>query len=536
MTLPPRGIMQRTLGGAWRELREFCALGGDATFLWPRWIILRAVGLVYVIMFCSTIAESQALLGPEGIAPVRNVFAALAKQYPNPVEAFLRAPSLFWFSTSTGMINALEWLGLAAAVALTLNVWPRLALFACWLLFLSFAVSGPFFSVTAPDTLMLETALLCLLLVPPGVRPGVGTSAAPRPIAVFALRLMLLRIMVEAGLSKFVYGSPEWRNLTAMDVMYETAPFPTVLAYWDHQLPHIFHVLEIALTFVAEIIAPVLAIFGGRRWRWFAFAVWVVFQAGIELTNNFGWLQPASIALGIILLDDQMLASAARRLRLRAPGDFLAARVAVVSTRALQPWAKWTLRGAVAGQFLLALYFYMVAPKRIPIERVPAAISQPIMLFFGGFHCANNFPLFGTIETARYEVEFIGSNDGGETWRSYDSRYQAQRTNRMGPFIAPWYPRLDALLENKLTTSNDPTLYQTVAAHLLQRDPAILRIFRNDPFADRPATMIRMTTYRLAFTDAKTFRATGDYWRKEYQGDYAPMLMLNEHGEIVVSE
>ncbi len=534
--LVPRGLMKQLLGQAWRELRAFCALGGDATFIWPRWIILRAVGLVYVIIFCSTMAESQALLGPDGVAPVRNVFADLAKLYPNPVEAFLRAPSLFWISTSAGMITALEWLGLAAAVAVVLNLWPRLALSACWVIFLSFANSGPFFSITAPDPLLLEVALLCIPFAPPGLRPGLGTAAAPRPVAVLALRLLLLRIMVEAGLSKFIYGSAEWHNLTAMDFMYETAPFPTVLAYWDHQLPHVYHVLEIALTFVAEIPAPLVMIFGGRRWRWCAFGVWLVFQGGIELTNNFGWLQPSSIALAVILLDDQMLVGAFRRFRLRRLGEWLAARVAAVSARPVRPWARWGLRVAVGGQFLLAMFYYIVAPTRIPIERVPAVISQPLILLSAGFHCTNNFPLFGTIETARYEVEFVGTNDGGETWRSYDSRYQAQRTDRMPPFIAPWYPRLDALLENKLTTSSDPALYQAVAAHLLKRDPAVLEIFRRDPFADRPATMIRMQTYRLWFTDAATFRATGNYWRKAYQGEYAPMMYLNAQGEIVRTE
>ena len=231
-----------------------------------------------------------------------------------------------------------------------------------------------------------------------------------------------------------------------------------------------------------------------------------------------------------------MLVGAARRLRLRRLGDFIATRVAAVSARAVRPWALWGLRVAVGGQFLLALFYYIVAPTRIPIESVPAVISRPIILLSAGFHCTNNFPLFGTIETARYEVEFVGSNDGGETWRSYDSRYQAQRVDRMPPFIAPWYPRLDALLENKLTTSSDPALYQAVAAHLLRRDPAVLRIFRSDPFADRPATMIRMQTFRFSFTDAGTFHATGNYWRKEYQGEYAPMMYLDEHGEVVRTE
>lgn len=536
MKTPPSAIMQRLPQTAWTRLQEFCALGGDATFIWPRWIILRAVGLTYIMIFWSTLAESHALLGPDGIVPVRHVFASLAAQYPNPVEAFLRAPSLFWLSTSEGMINGLQWTGLAAAVAVVLNLWPRMSLFACWLIFLSFANSGPFFSITAPDPLMLEMALLCIPLAPPGFRPGLGEQAAPRPIAWFSLRWMLLCIMVEAGLSKFVYGSPEWRNFTAMDYMYESAPFPTILAYWDHQLPHIQHVLEILLTFVAEAVAPVVMIFGRRGSRWFAFAVWAVFQLGIQLTNNFGWLNLASIALAVVLLDDQMLVGLARRVRLRRLGDFLAARVTAVSALVIGPWPRWGLRVALGVHLLLTVFFYVVAPARIPLESVPTVISRPVILLFAGFRSANNFPLFGTIQTTRHEVEFLGSNDGGETWRSYDSRYQAQRVDRMGPFIAPWYPRLDAVLARDLATKGDPAIHQAVASHLLRRDPDLLKIFRRDPFPDRPPTMIRMPIYRLRFTDAQTLRATGHYWHKDYVGEYAPVMFLNERGEIVSNE
>lgn len=536
MTTPPRGIMERLPGNAWTKLREFGALAGDATFIWPRWIILRAVGLVYIMIFWSTMAESHALLDPDGIAPVRDVFAALAAQFPNPVEAFLRAPSLFWISTSSGMISALGWLGLAAAVAVVLNLWPRMSLFACWFIFLSFAVSGPFFSITAPDPLMLEMALLCIPFAPPGFRPGLGAQSAPRPIAVFSLRWMLLCIMVEAGLSKFIFGSAEWHSFTAMDYMYESAPFPTILAWWDHQMPHAYHVLEIGLTFVAEAVAPVLMVFGGRKSRWFAFWVWFVFQLGIELTNNFGWLNIASVALAVVLLDDQMLVDVVRRLRLRQLGDYLATRVTAVSARVVRPWPLWGLRVALGVHFLLTIFFYVVAPARIPLESVPTVISRPVILLFAGFRSANNFPLFGTIQKTRHVVEFLGSNDGGETWRSYDSRYQAQRVDRMGPFIAPWYPRLDAVLARDLATKSDPTIHQAVASHLLRRDPALLKIFARDPFPDRPPTMIRMPIYQLSFTDPKTLGATGHYWRKEYVGEYAPMMLLNERGEVLSNE
>ena len=103
----------------------------------------------------------------------------------------------------------------------------------------------------------------------------------------------------------------------------------------------------------------------------------------------------------------------------------------------------------------------------------------------------------------------------------------------MSPFIAPWYPRFEATLQNTMLISTEPALYQAVAAHLIRRDPPVLQLFRHDPFADRPATMVRMPVYQLTFTDYQTHRVTGHYWHQQYLGEYAPLMYLDEHGEIV---
>ena len=60
-------------------------------------------------------------------------------------------------------------------------------------------------------------------------------------------------------------------------------------------------------------------VFGGRRGRWVALAIWVMFQAGIQLTNNFGWLNTASIALGLVLLPREHARQRQLTMRIRAP-------------------------------------------------------------------------------------------------------------------------------------------------------------------------------------------------------------------------
>jgi hypothetical protein len=536
--LSPWNIAPRVIGevwrrGIWRRVKDFSG-GGDATYLWPRWIVLRAVGLVYILIFAGITDEGQVLVGPRGLIPLGDFFTQLHRAFPLAIEAFIRAPSLFWAGTSAGMITVLAWGGLLAAVAVVLNLWSRMALFACWLIFLSFVAAWGVFSGSQVDQLMLETALLCIPFAPAGFRPGLGASSPPRPIAVFVMRWLLFRIMFESGLVKLITGDPHWRNFTAMDVMYETSPFPTILGYLDHQMSHGYHVFEIALTFAAEMVAPVLAVFGGRRGRWWAFGLWLAFQAGIQLTNNFGWLNTASIALGILLLDDQMLIAAAEKLGLRRVGDFLAARVTKQAAPAIARWRLYSLRAALWTHFSLTFYFFGIL-FGLSADGLIGSVARPVVFLTEGFHSANPYTLYAGLLPARYGIEFDGSNDGGETWRTYDYWYQPQRLDRICPFIAPWYPRFEATLQIEATRSDPSPLYRLVAAHLLQRDPAVMGLFRKDPFPDRPPVIIRIPAYRLTFTDAAIRRSTGNFWHKEPVGEYETMMFLNQQGQVVAT-
>ena len=514
---------------AWRQLREFAGAAGDATFLWPRWLVLRAVGLVYLFIFGGIIREGQALVGPRGIAPLGEFFAKLHQTIPNPLEAFIRAPSLFWINQDAGMVTLLSWLGLAAAVALVLNLWPRMALFSCWAIFVSFVSTWRVFSPAQLDRLMLETALLCIPFAPAGFRPGLGAASPPRPIAVLMMRWMLFRVMFESGLVKLTAGDPHWRNLTAMEVMYETSPFPTIFGYLDHQLPHAYHVFEIALTFLAELVAPIVAVFGGRRGRWFAFWAWLAFQAGIQLTSNFGWLNTAAFGLGFLLFDDQMLVAAAEKLRLKKLGVFLASR-AVQSTRTIGAFRLYGLRVALWAHFYLTLFFFAKACG-VMVDNLPYALTWPVHQLWE-FRSANGYYLYATFDPIRYQVEFEGSNDGGQTWRTYHFRYIPQREDRVSPFIAPWFARFEATVQILGWNGKKSPLMPAVAGHLLARDQAVLDLFESDPFPDRPPTMIRMRGYRLTFVDSATHRRTGLYWHKEPAGNYLPMLYLDETGQV----
>jgi lipase maturation factor 1 len=49
-----------------------------------------------------------------------------------------------------------------------------------------------------------------------------------------------------------------------------------------------------------------------------------------------------------------------------------------------------------------------------------------------------------------------------------------------------------------------------------------------------PPAQVRTTIYQYWFTDRQTKRATGDWWRRQALGEYAPALERLSDGRIVM--
>src|SRR5438105_13012432 len=196
--------------------------------------------------------------------------------------------------------------GIAAAALLVFNVWPRLTVAICTLLFLSCIGALQDFSSYQSDGMLLEAGFLSLFFAPRGKRPGLAESDPPSRFSLFMLRWEWFRIYFESGLVKILSGDPTWRNFTAMDNYYQNGPLPSWMGWYVQQLPHWYHAGTVVFTFAAELVL-VWAVFLPRRLRVSAFFILTALQIGIISTANYAFLNYLVLVLGVLLLDDRTL-------------------------------------------------------------------------------------------------------------------------------------------------------------------------------------------------------------------------------------
>jgi hypothetical protein len=203
---------------------------GPSDRLIPRWIFLRALGLIYFSAFYSLVFQIRGLIGPNGILPAREYLRAVATQLGD--ARFWFAPTLLWLSSGSHMLLALCWLGVLASLLVALNVWPRVALAICFVCFLSFVSAAGDFSGYQSDGMLLEAGFISLFVCPGGFRPGLGEASPPSRASLFLLQWEWFRIYFESGVAKIASGDPEWRNFTAMDEYYQNGPLPTWIGWY----------------------------------------------------------------------------------------------------------------------------------------------------------------------------------------------------------------------------------------------------------------------------------------------------------------
>ena len=161
--------------------------------LWPRWIFLRALGLIFFSAFYSLAFQIHGLIGRRGILPVAEYLGRAASVVPG-IKRLWYVPSVLWLGSSDRALTAVIALGIICSLLVVVNVWPKLNLIACTILFLSCVVTLQDFSSYQSDGMLLEAGLISIYFAPRGVWPGLGAADPPSSISLFMLRWEWFRI------------------------------------------------------------------------------------------------------------------------------------------------------------------------------------------------------------------------------------------------------------------------------------------------------------------------------------------------------
>ena len=490
----------------------FGARATDA--LWPRWIFLRALGLIFFSAFYSLAFQIHGLIGPRGILPAAEYLGRAGAAVTGPSRLWY-VPSVLWLGAGDRALTVVVALGIACSLLVVANVWPRVTIAACTVLFLSCVATLQDFSSYQSDGMLLEAGLISIFFAPRGLWPLLGAADPPSAISLFMLRWEWFRIYFESGVVKLASGDPHWRNLTAMDEYYQNGPLPAWPGWYVQHLPHWYHAGTVVLTLGIELFV-VWAVFLPRRFRIACFVGVTALQIGIIATANYAFLNYLVLVLGVLLLDDEFLA------RLRLPWPVAPA----VGRTGVRQW----IEGTVLVWMLYATAWAFLAPGSRSLLAKPERALEP-------FRVANAYGLFAVMTEARYEVEFQGSSDGGKTWIAYPFRYKPQYVDERPGIYAPYQPRFEwNLWFASLEPWQASPWVVAVQQRLIEGSPSVLALFRRDPFNGHPPPQVRTVLWQYWFTDWRTKRATGAWWRRQMLGLFSGILTRLSDGSFVLSQ
>ena len=505
-----------------------------------RWVFLRWLGLIYLVAFVSLWVQIMGLVGSNGILPSRATMEVMRRQADAQhigVERYRLFPTLCWFNATDGFLKAQCAAGTVLAVLLIFGIAPAPSLFLLWLVYLSLSTVCREFLGFQWDILLLQVGFLSIFFAPLRFRPGLAPEAPPSRLVLWILRWLLFQLMFESGCVKLASHDPTWHNLTALNFHYETQPLPTWIGWYAYQLPASVQKASTAVMFAIELVIPFL-IFAPRRPRFFAAFALALLQVLILLTGNYCFFNLLTLALCLLLLDDEALkrmvpfaarvstplkATATSSPQPSPPGEESRTSSPVSSGR---PRRRWPIQVTVP----LACISLCISLMQISLMfGVGLAWPAPVIAVYqwlAPLRTFNHYGLFAMMTTSRPEIIIEGSNDG-VNWSAYELKYKPGDLKRRPRFVAPHQPRLDwqmwfaALGDYR----RNPWLIE-FCVRLLQGSRPVLALLEHNPFPNAPPRYIRAMLYDYHFTDLATRRKTGAWWRRELKGEYLPVLSL----------
>ncbi len=474
-----------------------------------RFVVLRLLGLVYLMAFLTLVWQGPALLGPRGLQPIGSYLADVTAEAGSRAAAFWQLPSIFWWRSSDAALRVAGAAGVVLSLGVMAGYANAIVLAGLCALQISIINVGQTFYGFGWELQLVETGFLCIFLCP--LFDGRPFPRRPPPRAViWLLRWLAMRIMWGAGLIK-LRGDPCWRDFTCLDFHFETQPIPNPLTPYFHALPHWAHAIGVGFNHLVELVAPFLVL-GPRPVRRLGGALMLALQLILIASGNLAFLNWLTLIPILACFDDGVW----RRLLPRR----LVARAEAAAAAATPSPAQ----GAAIGLVTVVIALLSVAPVLNMLSG-----AQIMNTSFTRLPIVNTYGAFGSVGRERAQLVFEGTTDPVVTpetkWLPYAFQCQPGDPARRPCWMSPYHYRLDWLLWfAAMGTPREYPWTVRLVWQLLSADPAALGLLAQDPFHGAPPRYVRIDLYRYALTPvgAKT------WWRRTRLGPWLPPLSRDD--------
>jgi hypothetical protein len=485
-----------------------------------RFLILRLLGLVYLMAFLTLVSQGPALIGQHGLLPVGDFLDDMIARFGSRGAAFMELPSLFWLADSDRALLFAGWVGVALSALVMCGYANGLILLILCALQISISNVGQTFYGFGWELQLVETGFLCVFLCP--FLDGRPFARRPPPaVVIWLLRWLAMRIMWGAGLIK-LRGDACWRDLTCLDFHFETQPIPSPLTPFFHALPHAVHKAGVLFNYAAELVAPFLML-GPRRLRYVGGALMAALQIVLIASGNLAFLNWLTLVPILACFDDDLW----RRL--------LPSALVARADRARQAAAPSRSQGVAVAALGLVVALLSVPPALNMLSG-----NQVMNTSFTRVPLVNTYGAFGSVGREREQLVFEGTRDAVVTdatvWVEYQPKCQPANPARRPCWMSPYHRRLDWLLW--FAAMGGPLEYPWavhLVAKLLEGDRAALGLLDGDPFGGVPPRYVRVDLYRYRFAA----RGAKVWWERTRIGPWLPPVsrgdprlrsFLEQHG------
>jgi hypothetical protein len=455
-----------------------------------RRLLIFGLGLIYLVNFKMLWDQGLQLIGSMGLIP-------------SEIPDF----SIQFFSV----------LGMIGGVLLMVGRANFPVLFILWWMQFQLVQKGEVFWGYGWEMQLLELTFLSCLICPLTKWNLKRSDHPPLGVGILALRWMLFRLMMGAGLIK-LRGDPCWRDLTCLNYHFETQPNPNFLTPFFHFLPDEILKLGVLGNHFVEVVVPFFY-FAPKWLRRGAGVITLLFQIILILSGNLAYLNWISLVMVIPCFDDEFIRLVMGKIGFGLNDQKIKIKdlkFSIFKLRALKVLSVTILVSLI--YFSQNAFFNLLSP------------DQSMNRNHDPFFLVNSYGAFGSIGREQLSLVFSGTLDkninSASKWKEYQFKCRPGDVKRLPCWISPYHLRLDWQLWFSAMRPylSEEWLIQFVIK-LLNNDKYVMTLIDHNPFKDNPPKFIKIDLYRYELLNPYKFQQ-GKIWERKFIGPYLNPVKL----------